>query len=864
MVQAAIPTLLPFAASSDVKWKIDYGSPGHVGKDAYALDFNLRTGGDSDWGQPILASAAGTIDIPSPDFPGPGDPYGYGHWMMIYHGDGYWTVYAHLDQILVEDGDSVKQGQVIGLVGKTGLSSSYTTHLHWALWRNGSAVRPTFEEGYTGGNNSPSRTENVESINVMKRPVGAISGQYKPALTASVIDKFFDYRDKLGWPVDDGGGVLLHEWGFDPAQRWSWKWRGNYIQNFNGGDWGSCALVYNPDKGKTYTLHGGFWNVFRYGVGDGSGWGPTIAVAGKQLGFPESDEYSYGSEVRQDFSNGMMVWDGSDVHIYTEDGQKFLTTSDDGPIFALASEPVSSSKVRLSFPPVANASSYQIWINGFLAGSVSADSFNKQITQSAAKGQESVSITGMSPGMTIGVQVRAVDDQGEDLSRSPMAVAQSLQDFISIEPVNSNLLVKAAEPFALTVDAAGPSVLSFAWYCNGDLRATNNVPELYIDGAGWNEAGTWTVVAEDQSGASTSAEIQIHVSNLDYGHWQKAQIPSGSGIVGQSVQGSNATNDDWNTYAFGAVGGPAIAFSGAECTSAVLRVKRLFEPRDIIYIVHQTDDLLAGWTGVVSETSSIHIQPSTETPYGICEIDPMIASAPRAFFMAGAEAVGKRELVLYDDFEDNSLDTFLWSWQRSRVDETNGTLNVLTTASDSGGQAWTTPFPIGNDTIEVVRRTKLHAGNDYAIPRLSIRYNDATDKVINACSVFYGNMKYNSSKYSPVHGVVLGLGDANPHSKSNPNPWIQGPPVLWNTWFVEKLSFDNSTGLVRYSINGTEVMNGYAPTINPASEISVYIDAWGWWTGHKNLSDYIEVYLIDCGKAMPSDLRRFPCACPGY
>jgi len=849
---SAAPSLrMPFAASSEVTWKIDYGSPGHVDEDEYALDFNLRTGGDTDWGQPVLASAAGRVDLPDAGFPDPGEPYGYGYWVILEHDDGYRTVYAHLDQILVEDENEVQQGQVIGLVGKTGLSEAYSTHLHWALWHNGSAVRPTFEEGYTGGDNSPSRSENVESINVVKRPVAAMAGQYVPAIAASVVSKFFEWRDELGWPVDDGGGLFLHEWGFNPAQRWSWQWRGNYIQNFDGGDWGSCALVYNPDKGETYTLHGGFWNVFRYGVGDGSGWGPTIAVAGKQLGFPESDEESsaYGV-VQQRFSNGIMVWDGNDVHIYTEDGQKFLTTSDDGPIFAVTTEPVSSSRVRLLFPSVADASSYQVWINGVLAGSVSSQSAGKATMQTTATTQESVTISGMSPGMTIGVQVRAVDDEGEDISRSPMAVAQSLQDTLSIETVSSNLTVKADEPFALVVDAAGPSGLSFAWYCNGEIRATNSIPELYVDAAGWEEAGTWTVIAEDQAGGSASAEIEVQVTNLDFGHWQKAQVAAGVSTTEQAAHAAGestmSADSNWRAYALGVTGDPAIAITGVEGTNATLRVKRLHEPSDIVYAIEQAADLLAEWTGTVSETAASYICPSTESPYGIWEIPAQTGAAQQGFFRAVAESVGKRELIFVDDFEDSALDAARWTWQRERVDETNGLLSVLTAETDNGGKAWTAPFSIGEDTIEIVRRTMLKHGNEYSMPRLSLRYLNTNGSHRTACAVFYGNMTgeiLDSYPYLlPVRGTVLGLGNANPHSTNTVDETIQGPPVLWDTWFVERLSFDNSSGLVRYSVNGTEVMNGYAPMIDTESEVSVYIDAWGWWTGHENSSDYIEVY----------------------
>lgn len=55
----------------------------------------------------------------------------YGYMIKIAHQDYFHTLYAHLEKILVRKGDSVQQGQVIGLVGKTGRSTGY--HLHFEM-----------------------------------------------------------------------------------------------------------------------------------------------------------------------------------------------------------------------------------------------------------------------------------------------------------------------------------------------------------------------------------------------------------------------------------------------------------------------------------------------------------------------------------------------------------------------------------------------------------------------------------------------------------------------------------------------------------------------------------------------------------
>ncbi|HYW96692.1 MAG TPA: M23 family metallopeptidase [Bacteroidales bacterium] len=65
---------------------------------------------------------------------------GYGNKIMIDHGFGYETLYGHLYKILVEPGQKVKRGDVIGLVGSTGLSAA--PHLHYEVIVNGRKVNP--------------------------------------------------------------------------------------------------------------------------------------------------------------------------------------------------------------------------------------------------------------------------------------------------------------------------------------------------------------------------------------------------------------------------------------------------------------------------------------------------------------------------------------------------------------------------------------------------------------------------------------------------------------------------------------------------------------------------------------------------
>jgi septal ring factor EnvC (AmiA/AmiB activator) len=75
----------------------------------------VRTGIDIEApeGTPIRAVAAGTVAYR-------GWLKGYGNLLVLDHGDGYYTLYAHASQILVDEGDQVKAGAVVGRVGETG------------------------------------------------------------------------------------------------------------------------------------------------------------------------------------------------------------------------------------------------------------------------------------------------------------------------------------------------------------------------------------------------------------------------------------------------------------------------------------------------------------------------------------------------------------------------------------------------------------------------------------------------------------------------------------------------------------------------------------------------------------------------
>lgn len=68
------------------------------------------------------------------------DSYGYGKYVIIDHGFGYKTRYAHLSSIQVEEGMKVTRGTLIALSGNSGRSSG--PHLHYEVIYKGGYVNP--------------------------------------------------------------------------------------------------------------------------------------------------------------------------------------------------------------------------------------------------------------------------------------------------------------------------------------------------------------------------------------------------------------------------------------------------------------------------------------------------------------------------------------------------------------------------------------------------------------------------------------------------------------------------------------------------------------------------------------------------
>ena len=108
-----------------------------------------RTHGGVDLGKnyatvPIIAHSGGTVVscvTGQKNNKGSSGTASYGNYVKLDHGDGYETLYAHLDTVKVQRGQHVVCGEVIGTMGNTG--NSYGAHLHFEVRKNGERIDPS-------------------------------------------------------------------------------------------------------------------------------------------------------------------------------------------------------------------------------------------------------------------------------------------------------------------------------------------------------------------------------------------------------------------------------------------------------------------------------------------------------------------------------------------------------------------------------------------------------------------------------------------------------------------------------------------------------------------------------------------------
>lgn len=132
---ATMPAIMPIA-KSDCRMVSGYGMRYHP-----ILHYRrMHTGVDlsAQPGTPVHATGDGRVTVAGRG----GGLGGYGVCVVVDHGFGFKTLYAHLQEVKVSEGQRVKRGTVIGTVGRTGLAQGY--HLHYEVIQNGNKVNPVY------------------------------------------------------------------------------------------------------------------------------------------------------------------------------------------------------------------------------------------------------------------------------------------------------------------------------------------------------------------------------------------------------------------------------------------------------------------------------------------------------------------------------------------------------------------------------------------------------------------------------------------------------------------------------------------------------------------------------------------------
>jgi hypothetical protein len=174
----------------------------------------------------------------------------------------------------VVNNESVFRGQALGVCGGTGKKPPYSPHIHIGYYVGGVTQSISYINGQSVTNGNAIQSKNSFMFGSYQNSTGTYKGIHW----------------WHGWNPNDLYGTQ------NTARRC-------YIQDFDGGSWGACAIVYDALGGarKAYTVRTGFWNVWS------SQGGPQGA-----LGMPVTNEYTNGTNrARQDFQRGYLFCNGS-------------------------------------------------------------------------------------------------------------------------------------------------------------------------------------------------------------------------------------------------------------------------------------------------------------------------------------------------------------------------------------------------------------------------------------------------------------------------------------------------------------------------------------------------------------------------
>lgn len=855
---------LPFLEGTEVIVTQGYeGSESHYTvPDKYALDL-VPVASPID-GVPVLACSAGTVI--RAEWSGSTQ---YGWRVAIRDSIGDEIHYGHLSAIFVAPGDSVDLGQHVGAMGDTGHSTN--PHLH-LVKRNaaGISILPEPIGGYSGireGDRLVSRNQAQAIVSVGLDDANTALAYASKAVCDRFMETQYDLDartqltagvEKFGLPSDDGSGEYLHEWKTSDSREW--RWYGYTIQNFDGGSLGSCAIVFNPSVQKAFAIHGGFWNVFRYGVGDGSGFGPTISVGGGRLGFPLSDEFQSGSKTLQRFEGGSLEWDPArgNVNVLGPDGRYLYTTSPDGPKnLRLTGRGLTT--LQIAFEPTPGASVYKVFLNGIQAmtrypeASGSSVSIASDGPTAVASSEEHLELDGLAPGSAQRIQIIAVDGSDRSLSRSQLLSTTTASSTLKFVADSGNRIHRMGADAYLWAIASGPREdVQYTWSRGGQV--VGNHPELTISPVDLSSTGQYTVSARDSDGTVISKDLFVLVDEAAYDDWLQANYN------GEAFRASSPPMTAAGTAFFGSGASNFDAFLGSARTPLIDRGKtalraeagegflRLMARRPRGYLsttaaLEMSEDLRT-WMPVspdrVRNVVTAHFSDGLSTEQRF-EIDTL--GAARLFVRERFLEQAALQTVFSETFDDPSRLGNLFETSGDLVEISSGYLRIVTATTDHGGQAATRLTVPGWKRLRIVTRKFMTRGNSAVfMPAVRLCYFDGAGNVQAAWGVFYADVNYDDSQYRSAFGTYIMRGNGNPHIRADESKVVARLPVTFGSYFTEVIDWDPARATIRYGIGTQRPISFRMPMISKAQRVFLLFDAWGWFTGHKVLLNDLAIY----------------------
>jgi hypothetical protein len=164
---------------------------------AFEIDFNRGSTADADLGDSVVAAAAGKVITSSHQ----GSANGYGNLVVIDHGGGWRSFYAHLRVRAVGVGANVSRGQKIGELGNTSKpGNNISPHLHFEIRTTDAAYPASIQPAFFNGVRFGYPNQTLRSNN-------GCSGSANPHTPTGVCGAGYDVIDQA--PLGSGGSVYL-------------------------------------------------------------------------------------------------------------------------------------------------------------------------------------------------------------------------------------------------------------------------------------------------------------------------------------------------------------------------------------------------------------------------------------------------------------------------------------------------------------------------------------------------------------------------------------------------------------------------------------------------------------------------------